>query len=153
MVYYLEQGSSECSEIKIGSNKWAACWQRNQKSTGRLCPLAQSHDVCPTYLCPLEGSRTRRDIRASCPRGTELHLQTVLLPSALFSVPCSPQSKSGPAASLSSRSFEGNLNIYKQLAIKLPDSQIQKVGDDTACGLPEVFLLMVPTDPVPQLAF
>lgn len=32
----------------------------------------------------------------------------------------------------------------------MPDSQIQKVGDDTACWLPEVFRLVVPTDPVPQ---
>ena len=35
----------------------------------------------------------------------------------------------GPAPSFSSRSFENNLNTYKRLAIKLPDSQIPKVGD------------------------
>ncbi|XP_036127289.1 ATP-dependent 6-phosphofructokinase, platelet type [Molossus molossus] len=36
------------------------------------------------------------------------------------------------AVQLRGRSFEGNLNIYKQLAIKLPDSQIEKTGFNVA---------------------
>ncbi|KAK2105446.1 hypothetical protein P7K49_014960 [Saguinus oedipus] len=36
---------------------------------------------------------------------------------------------SDPTTSSSSRSFAGNLNTYKRLAIKLPDDQIPKVGD------------------------
>uniref|UniRef100_A0A671FTP1 6-phosphofructokinase n=1 Tax=Rhinolophus ferrumequinum TaxID=59479 RepID=A0A671FTP1_RHIFE len=40
------------------------------------------------------------------------------------------------AVQLRGRSFEGNLNTYKLLAIKKPDSQIQKVGGGAACPRP-----------------
>lgn len=42
----------------------------------------------------------------------------------------------GLTPSFSSRSFENNLNTYKRLAIKLPDSQIRKVGDAVLCHVP-----------------
>lgn len=80
--------------------------------------------ICPTYHVPPEGSRTQ------VPPRDRTAFADCLLPEPLFSAPCFPApSKFVSTESFSSRSFEGNLNIYKQLAIKKPDSQITKVGD------------------------
>lgn len=85
-------------------------------------------------LCPHEGWR---NVRFPSPEGWG-HLLTVRS-GCLGELPPAPSMSHTWSSSLfSSRSFEGNLNTYKLLAMKKPDSQIQKVGGGATCPRPSL---------------